>query len=134
VVIFEKSRGLSGRAATRWHNLPAGRAYIDHGAQYLKHDKPGHLPVGYSALVVQMGAAYSLEQDERDKEDNLKEIAALTLALLGVDLTTPDFSDLQQWRYAIPDVLVTPESVNGVLPGLWFAGDSLRGGAFTKRR
>lgn len=38
VVVFEKSRGLTGRAATRWYDRPAGRVYVDHGAQHLKLD------------------------------------------------------------------------------------------------
>ncbi|PJF37496.1 MAG: FAD-dependent oxidoreductase [Candidatus Thermofonsia Clade 1 bacterium] len=36
VVVFEKSRGFGGRAATRWYERPGGRIYVDHGAQYLK--------------------------------------------------------------------------------------------------
>ena len=36
VVVFEKSRGFGGRAATRWYERPSGRIYVDHGAQYLK--------------------------------------------------------------------------------------------------
>lgn len=38
VVIFEKSRGLGGRAATRWYDRPSGRVYVDHGTQYLKSE------------------------------------------------------------------------------------------------
>ncbi len=41
VTLYEKSRGLTGRAATRWHDLPDGqRVYIDHGAQYLRDESP----------------------------------------------------------------------------------------------
>lgn len=36
VVVFEKSRGFGGRAATRWYERSSGRIYVDHGAQYLK--------------------------------------------------------------------------------------------------
>jgi renalase len=36
VIVFEKSRGLGGRVATRWYDRPAGRVYVDQGAQYLK--------------------------------------------------------------------------------------------------
>ncbi len=39
ITIYEKSRGLGGRAATRWHDLPDGRrVYVDHGAQYLRDE------------------------------------------------------------------------------------------------
>ncbi len=43
VTVFEKSRGLAGRAATRRHNGPAGTWTYDHGAQYVK------LPAGHPA-------------------------------------------------------------------------------------
>ena len=42
VVVLEKSRGVSGRAATRWRDVAAGgetaRWRYDHGAQYLSPD------------------------------------------------------------------------------------------------
>lgn len=43
VVVFEKSRGVSGRAATRWRDAPGpdgapSRWRYDHGAQYLSPD------------------------------------------------------------------------------------------------
>src|SRR5215213_1098128 len=34
VTLFEKSRGLTGRAATRWYERAGRRIYVDHGAQY----------------------------------------------------------------------------------------------------
>lgn len=40
VILFEKSRGLGGRVATRWYDRPGGRVYIDHGAQYIKTEAP----------------------------------------------------------------------------------------------
>ena len=45
-VVFEKSRGVSGRAATRWRDAPAPdgspfRWRYDHGAQYLSPDADG---------------------------------------------------------------------------------------------
>lgn len=41
VTVFEKSKGVGGRAATRWHDLPSGeRVFIDHGAQYFKDESP----------------------------------------------------------------------------------------------
>jgi predicted NAD/FAD-dependent oxidoreductase len=36
ITVFEKSRGIGGRVATRWYDRPAGRIYIDQGAQFLK--------------------------------------------------------------------------------------------------
>lgn len=46
VTVFEKSRGVSGRAATRWRDAPGpdgepARWRYDHGAQYLSPDADG---------------------------------------------------------------------------------------------
>ena len=41
LTVFEKSRGLGGRAATRRHEGPGGTWTYDHGAQYAK-TPPGH--------------------------------------------------------------------------------------------
>ena len=46
VVVLEKSRGVSGRAATRWRDVPGPdgipfRWHYDHGAQYLAPDPGG---------------------------------------------------------------------------------------------
>ena len=43
VTVFEKSRGLGGRAATRRHDGPGGKWTYDHGAQYVK------TPAGHAA-------------------------------------------------------------------------------------
>lgn len=48
VTVFEKSRGVSGRAATRWRDAPGPdgapfRWRYDHGAQYLGPDRDGPL-------------------------------------------------------------------------------------------
>lgn len=43
VTVFEKSRGVAGRTATRRHTTPAGMWTYDHGAQYVKTPKgPAH--------------------------------------------------------------------------------------------
>jgi hypothetical protein len=49
VTLYEKSRGLAGRAATRWYDRPAGRVYVDHGAQYLR-DEAGLSPALHRLL------------------------------------------------------------------------------------
>ena len=62
VTVFEKSRGVSGRAATRWRDAPGPdgepfRWRFDHGAQYLSPD-----PGSPSARLVQdLGGAVDVE-------------------------------------------------------------------------
>lgn len=38
VTLFEKSRGVSGRAATRWYDRAGERVYVDHGANYFREE------------------------------------------------------------------------------------------------
>lgn len=94
----------------------------------LEHAKPGHVPVGCSVYVVQMSASYSLAQWETEKATVIREVAGLASQVLGEDLTAPAWTDMQTWRYSQPDVMLDPALVNGKIPGLWFAGDYLRGG------
>jgi renalase len=93
-----------------------------------EHDKPGHVPVGHAALVVQMAGAYSLARWDDEAEVVVRDVAARTSALLGEDLTAPAWTDVQRWRYALPDALADPSTLNGIVKGLWFAGDYLAGG------
>lgn len=60
VTVYEKSRGLAGRAATRWFDRPAGRVYVDHGAQYLRDD-----PQQSPALFALLHDLAATESDER---------------------------------------------------------------------
>lgn len=93
-----------------------------------EHDKVGHAPSGHSVIVAQMGETYSLERWDADKEALVNEVAAHVSQLLGERLTDFDWSDIQRWRYSQPNTLADPSQLNGILRGLWFAGDYLRGG------
>lgn len=93
-----------------------------------EHDKVGHVPSGHSVVVAQMGEAYSLERWDADKEALVNEVAVHISQLLGERLTDFDWSDIQRWRYSQPNTLADPSQLNGVLRGLWFTGDYLRGG------
>ncbi|PJF31253.1 MAG: FAD-dependent oxidoreductase [Candidatus Thermofonsia Clade 1 bacterium] len=93
-----------------------------------EHDKVGHAPSGHSVIVAQMGEMYSLERWDADKEALVNEVAAHVSELLGERLTDFDWSDIQRWRYSQPNTLADPNQLNGILRGLWFAGDYLRGG------
>jgi hypothetical protein len=94
----------------------------------LEHTKPGHVPHGNGVLVVQMSGEYSLAHWDTDKDAVIRDAAALASEVLGEDVSTADWADLQKWRYSQPETLIESQAVNGQVPGLWFAGDYLRGG------
>jgi renalase len=94
----------------------------------LEHSKAGHVPEGYSVLVAQMSSQYSMEKWDYPIEEIIAHVAGMTSEIMGEDVTAPDWTDIQKWRYSQPDVLAHPNRLNHQIPGLWFAGDYLRGG------
>ena len=83
VTVFEKSRGVSGRAATRWRDAPAPggepfRWRFDHGAQYLSPEPDSRaarlvrdeLPSG--GLVDVEGAVWPFDDDGSLRPDRAK--------------------------------------------------------------
>lgn len=94
----------------------------------VEHSKPGHVPANAGVLVAQMVGSYSLTHWDDPHEQIIADVAQQTSQVFGEDLTTPDWTDLQKWRYSQPDQLVEAGQLNQVIRGLWFAGDYLRGG------
>jgi predicted NAD/FAD-dependent oxidoreductase len=83
-VVFEKSRGVSGRAATRWRDAPAPdgapfRWRYDHGAQYLSPDADGEAArlvrdrLPSSGLVNIEGAVWPFDDDGTLRPDRAKQ-------------------------------------------------------------
>ncbi len=93
-----------------------------------EHHKPGHMPSGYSALVVQMAGAYSLEHWDQPRDSLATEVSMLASVLLSEDLTSYAWADMQGWKFSQPEVLADATQLNHMVDGLWFAGDYLRGG------
>lgn len=88
VVVFEKSRGLSGRAATRWRDAPAPddtafRWRYDHGAQYLSPDPDGRAArlvrdeLPSDGLVEIEGAVWPFDDDGTLRPDRAKSAPGL---------------------------------------------------------
>ncbi len=81
-VVFEKSRGLSGRAATRWRDAPAPdgstfRWRYDHGAQYLSPDADSRSArlirsLGDDGLAQIDGAVWPFDDDGTLRPDRAK--------------------------------------------------------------
>jgi renalase len=99
----------------------------DIGWLSFEHEKPNQIPAGNSLLVVQMGPEYSAAHYDEDKETIINAVQAKTQTLLAADLGMPSVRDLQKWRFALPNKTVDAKPLYNVVPGIYFAGDYLRG-------
>ncbi|MDT0631645.1 FAD-dependent oxidoreductase [Rubrivirga sp. S365] len=80
VTVFEKSRGVSGRAATRWRDAPGPdgepfRWRFDHGAQYLSPDadsRAAGLVRSLGGVVDVEGAVWPFDDDGRLRPDRAR--------------------------------------------------------------
>lgn len=92
----------------------------------LEHSKgESRCPPGHSLLIAQMAPDWSSEQYSATLETLTPQIAGLVGALLGEDLDTPLWADLQRWRFSQPDSGAGFDTLNqiGAPHGLFFAGD-----------
>jgi len=93
--------------------------------------KPGHVPDGESALVVQANHEWSVERYDADPARNVADLADHAAALLDDErLADPAWTDHQGWRYALPESGLrrgarTPaEDVGCYVLGDWVAGEA----------
>ncbi|EFH82629.1 NAD(P)/FAD-dependent oxidoreductase [Ktedonobacter racemifer] len=97
-----------------------------------EHEKAQErVPSGAGLLIAQMAPDYSREQWEREDSELVRESAAMVAQLVQEEgLATPIFSDVQRWRYALPDQKADSEQLHALtLPaGLAFCGDGFVGG------
>lgn len=90
----------------------------------LEHKKgPERCPEGHSLLLPQMAAQFSLDHWETPPNSLIPIVAEQVSALLGVDLRTPLWGDVQRWRYALPNSSADFVTLNQTNSGLFFAGD-----------
>jgi len=93
-----------------------------------EEDKPGHLPEGMGALVVQMSPEWTDHRVDVPRERLVDEVSRETGILLGNDFRVQDWWDSQRWMLAHPASAVDAETLKEAHPhGLYFAGDSLIG-------
>jgi len=94
----------------------------------LEHAKaPERCPPGHSLLIAQMAARWSLDHWETPAEQLERLVADQVGALLGEDARAPMWSDVQRWRYALPDSGADFAALNASGSGLFFAGDYTSG-------
>src|SRR5262249_1540556 len=84
-------------------------------------------PPGHSLLIAQMAPRWSLDHWETPAQELEQLIAELVSTLLGENLRGPLWSDIQHWRYALPDSGAGFETLNASGSGLFFAGDYTAG-------
>ena len=115
----------------------------EHGIGWLSREecKPGHVPEGESLLICQMGGDWSARRYDDPPEEVCDDAATLVADLLGDDrLATPDWTDWQGWRYAIPEdsvdesVVAEAERAGLYLTGDWLVGTGRVDGAFVAGR
>ncbi len=94
----------------------------------LEHDKgPQRCPPGHSLMIAQMAPAYSLEHWDVALEQLVAPVAALVGDVLGEDLDQPLWADRQGWKFALPDGIAEPNTIDAPELGLFFAGDFTAG-------
>lgn len=91
--------------------------------------KPGHVPNGASVLIVQASPEWSSAHYDAPPAENISFLSDRTAAIIGDDrLATPDWSDHQGWRYALPeDGLQDDVRAPAAEAGLYVAGDWVAG-------
>jgi len=96
-----------------------------------EHEKASErTPEGTGLLIAQMAPSYSKEHRETPQTALFQDVAQLVSTLVDEQLTTPMFTDVQYWRYALPAEKADADALLAVtLPlGLAFCGDAFVGG------
>lgn len=103
--------------------------------------KAGHVPDGESLLVAQMAPEWSLERYDEPEERIASAAADVVSELLDEPrLASPDWTDSQCWRHALPDegvdtdVLARAESSALFFVGDWVTGEGRVAAAFESGR
>lgn len=103
----------------------------DHEIGWLSREecKPGHVPDGESLLIVQMAPRWSLERCGEPADGIAGAAAGLAADLLEEPrLETPDWTDCQRWRHALPDEGIDDGALaRAEKRSLYFAGDGVAG-------
>lgn len=96
-----------------------------------EHEKaPERVPPQAGMLIAQMAPDYSATHMETAEDECIQQVARLVAQLIQEELPTPIFTDIQRWRYALPDQKVDGDQLNAqTLPQrLAFSGDAFVGG------
>jgi predicted NAD/FAD-dependent oxidoreductase len=104
-----------------------------HSVSWLAYEhakSPERAPSGSGLLIAQMSSHYSQLHWRTPDAELIHDVASLVSSLLAESLSSPLFTDLQRWPYALPAATADSHALNSLtLPiGLAFCGDSFTGG------
>lgn len=96
-----------------------------------EHEKaPERVPPGAGLLIAQMAPQYSRDHWQMPDDELIREGVHLVSSFLNETLTSPVFTDVYRWPYALPAQKADADALNAfTLPhGLAFCGDTFVGG------
>lgn len=96
-----------------------------------EHEKsPRRIPPKTGMLIAQMAPGYSRDHWETPAEEVFSDVGQQIAVLLAEKFSEPVFTNLQRWRYALPDQKVDASELNDLTrpAGLTFCGDGFVGG------
>lgn len=99
----------------------------DHDIAWVSREecKRGHVPDGECLLIAQMAPDWSIERYDEAAEDVTDAAAERVGELFDDDrFTSPDWTDVQRWRFALPESGADTEALaRAEREGVFFAGD-----------
>lgn len=93
-----------------------------------ENDKPGHVPPGWTVIVVQMNPQWSADHFGRDTADLAEAAWGHATKLLRWPDSEPDWFEAKRWMYAHPSSGADVAAArSGEDEGIYIAGDALVG-------
>lgn len=89
---------------------------------------PFRAPAGHTAMVAQLGPAYSRQFFESPDTAIIEDTVAQVERLYGPAFSVPDAAEVKRWRYSQPETTTTFESVNRPGSRVVIASDGVTGG------
>lgn len=89
---------------------------------------PRRAPEGHTAMVAQLGPAYSVDHLDSTDEKILNETLAYIGRLYGNNFSNPIKYGMKRWQYSQPEITAQFENVNPPYKRVLIAGDSVIGG------
>jgi predicted NAD/FAD-dependent oxidoreductase len=86
---------------------------------------PGRAPEGCTAMVAQMGPAYSRYGFHYDDERIVRETLVDVSRIYGMRFAKPVVTQVKRWKFSQPEITVAPESVNPAGSRVIIAGDGV---------
>ncbi|MBX3096606.1 MAG: FAD-dependent oxidoreductase [Fimbriimonadaceae bacterium] len=89
---------------------------------------PGRAPAGHTALVAQMGPAYSRRNDKTEDDRIIKDVLVDIQRLLGDEFVEPEVAEVKRWKYSQPESTISFAALNAPGRPIIVSGDGTTGG------